>query len=58
MIEELAEPVFKKTFFSLMATVECGDYFDGKNGFVPVATLPDVHGPGSPGNVFMRKLLR
>lgn len=32
--------------------------FYGKNGFVPVATLPDVYGPTLEGNVFLRKLLR
>lgn len=32
--------------------------FYGKNGFVPVATLPDVYGPGLEGNVFLRKVLR
>lgn len=32
--------------------------FYGQNGFVPVATLPDVHGPGDEGMVFMRKLLK
>jgi GNAT superfamily N-acetyltransferase len=32
--------------------------FYGKAGFVPVATLPDVHGPGDEGTVCMRKLLR
>ncbi len=31
--------------------------FYGKNGFVPVATLPDVNGPKTEGNVFMRKVL-
>ena len=31
--------------------------FYGKNGYVPVATLPDVHGPGREGIVFMRKIL-
>jgi GNAT superfamily N-acetyltransferase len=32
--------------------------FYGKNGFVPVATLPDVYGPTLEGNVFLRKVLR
>jgi ribosomal protein S18 acetylase RimI-like enzyme len=32
--------------------------FYGKNGYVPVATLPDVHGPGDEGMVYMRKILR
>jgi len=31
--------------------------FYGKNGFVPVATLPDVHGPNDEGLVYMRKIL-
>ncbi len=30
----------------------------GKNGYTPVATLPDIHGPGNEGIVFMRKILR
>lgn len=32
-------------------------HFYGKNGFVPVATLPDVHGPKEEGLVIMRKCL-
>jgi GNAT superfamily N-acetyltransferase len=32
--------------------------FYGQNGFVPVATLPDVHGPKDECQVFMRKILR
>ncbi|WP_409344437.1 GNAT family N-acetyltransferase [Paenibacillus sp. MBLB4367] len=32
--------------------------FYGKNGFVPVATLPDTYGPQWEGNVFLRKLLK
>ncbi len=31
--------------------------FYGKNGFTPVATLPDVQGPGAEGEVYMRKIL-
>lgn len=31
--------------------------FYGKNGYVPVATMPDVHGPGDEGEVYMRKIL-
>ena len=30
----------------------------GKNGYTPVATLPDIHGPGNEGIVFMRKILK
>ncbi|MFH0777438.1 MAG: GNAT family N-acetyltransferase [Candidatus Eisenbacteria bacterium] len=29
-----------------------------RNGLVPVATMPDVHGPHAEGNVYLRKLLR
>jgi GNAT superfamily N-acetyltransferase len=32
--------------------------FYGKNGYVPVATIPDVFGPGAEGNTVLRKLLR
>ena len=32
--------------------------FYGKHGLVPVATLPDVHGPDDEGMVYMRKVLR
>jgi ribosomal protein S18 acetylase RimI-like enzyme len=32
--------------------------FYGKSGFIPVATLPDVHGPKAEGTVFMRKTLQ
>ena len=31
--------------------------FYGRNGLVPVATLPDVHSPGDEGMVYMRKKL-
>ena len=31
--------------------------FYGKNGFIPVATLPDVHGPDDEGMLYMRKIL-
>ena len=31
--------------------------FYGKNGFVPVAHIPDVHGPDDEGNLYMRKRL-
>lgn len=30
----------------------------GKNGYAPVAALPDIHGPGNEGIVFMRKILK
>ncbi|CAH1056056.1 hypothetical protein PAECIP111894_02209 [Paenibacillus pseudetheri] len=32
--------------------------FYGKNGFVPVGTIPDVFGPGAEGNTILRKILR
>jgi len=32
--------------------------FYGRNGYVPVATLPDVHGAGDEGNVYLRKILQ
>ncbi len=32
--------------------------FYGRCGFVPVATLPDVYGPGDEGDVYMRKIIR
>lgn len=32
--------------------------FYGKNGFIPVATLPDTYGPNLEGNLFMRKILK
>jgi ribosomal protein S18 acetylase RimI-like enzyme len=31
--------------------------FYGRNGYVPVATLPDVHGQGDDGLVYMRKII-
>ena len=31
--------------------------FYGKNGYVPVATMPDVHGPNDEGRIWMRKIL-
>ena len=48
--------------YCMYATTYAKDYhaiaFYGRNGFVPVATLPDVNGPGNEGNVCMRKILR
>jgi ribosomal protein S18 acetylase RimI-like enzyme len=32
--------------------------FYGRCGFVPVATLPDVYGPGDEGDIYMRKIIR
>jgi GNAT superfamily N-acetyltransferase len=32
--------------------------FYGKQGFNPVATIPDVHGPNDEGMVYMRKILK
>lgn len=32
--------------------------FYGKNGYVPVAMLPDVYGPGDEGALYMRKIIR
>jgi len=32
--------------------------FYGKNGYVPMATLPGVYGPAAEGRLYMRKLLR
>jgi ribosomal protein S18 acetylase RimI-like enzyme len=47
--------------YCLYVSTYANDYdvihFYGKNGFVPVATLPDVHGPNDEGNVYMRKIL-
>lgn len=38
-----------------------GDYdviaFYGKNGFIPVGTLPDVYGPKDEGMLYMRKII-
>lgn len=31
--------------------------FYGKNGYPPVATLPDTNGPGDEGDLYMRKVL-
>jgi GNAT superfamily N-acetyltransferase len=31
--------------------------FYGHHGYIPVATLPDVNGPGDDGNVYMRKII-
>jgi hypothetical protein len=31
--------------------------FYGKNGFIPVATIPDVFGPKAEGNAVLRKVL-
>jgi len=56
-VEEYAE---KLGVYCMYMSTYARDYdviaFYGKNGFVPVATLPDVHGPNDEGIVFMRKL--
>lgn len=52
----------KLNIFCMYMSTYAKDYqvisFYGKNGFVPVATLPDVHGPNDEGIVFMRKILQ
>lgn len=39
-----------------------GDYdviaFYGKNGFIPVGTIPDIYGPQNEGMLYMRKIIR
>lgn len=47
--------------YCIYASTYAKDYntvqFYGKNGFIPVATLPDVYGPNDEGAVYMRKIL-
>jgi GNAT superfamily N-acetyltransferase len=60
---EYAEEISRKTgAYTMYISTYAKDHeviaFYGKNGYVPVATLPDVHGPGDEGMVYMRKILR
>ncbi len=52
----------EKGVYCMLMSTYAADYkviaFYGKNGFVPVATIPDVHGPGDEGIVYMRKILK
>jgi ribosomal protein S18 acetylase RimI-like enzyme len=56
--EELSR--MKKVYCMYMKTW-AKDYaviaFYGRCGYVPVATLPDVNGPGDEGDIYMRKIL-
>ena len=51
----------EEKLYSMIIATYAGDYktisFYGKNGFVPVANIPDVHGPDDEGMIFMRKIL-
>ncbi|WP_183192538.1 GNAT family N-acetyltransferase [Brevibacillus fluminis] len=58
-----AEKVLReRCVYCMFAMTAADDYdviaFYGKNGLVPVATLPDVYGQGYEGNIFLRKILR
>jgi GNAT superfamily N-acetyltransferase len=62
MLLEYAEALSRKTGAYCMYIVtyarEHGNIaFYGRRGYIPVATLPDVNGPGDDGNVYMRKII-
>ncbi len=57
-VEDLAREVgVRSLYVSTYAKENRAIAFYGKNGLTPVATLPDVHGPGDEGMVYMRKVL-
>lgn len=62
LLKYVAEYAEKSGVYCMYMSTYAKDYkviaFYGKNGFVPVAILPDVHGPNDEGIVFMRKILR
>jgi GNAT superfamily N-acetyltransferase len=58
-VEGLARDVgVRSLYVSTYARERQAITFYGKCGLVPVATLPDVHGPDGEGMVYMRKVLR
>lgn len=62
LLQHAEEIVKSKGAYCLFMMTYAEDYdvisFYGKNGFIPVATLPDVYGPTLEGNVFIRKVLK
>jgi ribosomal protein S18 acetylase RimI-like enzyme len=59
---DYAEDVSRKSgAYTMYISTYAADHeviaFYGRNGYVPVATLPDAHGPGDEGQVLMRKIL-
>lgn len=62
LLRHVEEVMRRRGVYCLFMMTYAEDYdvisFYGKNGFIPVATLPDVYGPSLEGNVFMRKILR
>ncbi|WP_449603560.1 hypothetical protein [Paenibacillus sp. Marseille-Q9583] len=62
LLQHVEEVVKSRGAYCLLMLTYAEDYdviaFYGKNGFVPVATIPDVFGPGAEGNTILRKILR
>jgi ribosomal protein S18 acetylase RimI-like enzyme len=62
LLRHVEEVMRRRSVYCLFMMTYAEEYavisFYGKNGYVPVATLPDVYGPGLEGNVFMRKIIR
>jgi GNAT superfamily N-acetyltransferase len=63
MLLEYAEELSKETgaycmYIVTYARDHANIAFYGRNGYIPVATLPDVNGPDDDGNVYMRKIIR
>jgi GNAT superfamily N-acetyltransferase len=59
---DYAEDISRKSgAYTMYISTYARDYeviaFYGRNGYAPVATLPDVHGPGDEGQVLMRKII-
>lgn len=62
MLLEFAEDLARQQkCYALFIQTYAADHwviaFYGKNGYIPVATLPDTNGPGDEGTVWMRKVL-
>ena len=51
----------KRNVYRIYVTTYAGDdraiHFYGKNGYVPVAVIPDTNGPNDEGDIIMRKIL-
>ena len=61
LLQHAEEIARDKGAYCLFMMTYAADYdviaFYGKNGFIPVATIPDVFGPGLEGNAVLRKVI-
>lgn len=62
LLEYVEQRAKNEGFYCMYMSTYAMDYeaisFYGKNGFVPVATLPDINGPNDEGNIYIRKILK